>query len=307
MYYLRLPYIQKLIVLYIFWIILCSLYYLFFMRNNTAVDEVSTIGFDIDKCLAYSYEPRPQIISDIGFRMQLHGNMRSRWEGPDPIMYCLDGFKKDFDSIKNYLNEHPDKQLRIIGHYSKVERNKAQLGDLGYKRAENLRQYFLDSMEYDPRRISIGTRQMDSIDLSIIKGVIFNAYNFSFQEYNTVVTPQEARLMDYVQPIFFEENFATMIVSDSLKAYLIDVINFTRNRDDIRMLIVGNTNSNGPESENMRLGLERARFIEDHIKQFGIIHTRCISLGESRPKFDNNTEEGLQKNRRVDLQLEKIK
>ena len=57
---------------------------------------------------------------------------------------------------------------------------------------------------------------------------------------------------------------------------------------------------------NLELGMGRAKFVELQIKDLGIIYTKCESKGEKDPRYDNNTSEGKAKNRRVDLQIQKI-
>ena len=306
MYYLRLPYIQKLIVIYVAWIILCSLYYFFFVVDRNDAPKDNTLQFALNKCRVHSLEPEPTILKDLNFSYQLKGNIRCMWESSQPQFYCPDSFKIDFKIIKQYLTSHPNKQLRIIGNYEQIELNEEKLGDLGYKRAQQLKSYFIDSLQYDPERIIIGSASIDSFDLDVYHEMIFNAYDLSIQDYHIVSAPEESRLLAIVQPIYFSQNFSTMLVSDSLKQYLIDVVNFVKGKDNFVLNIVGNTNDDGSDERNMKLGMERAIFVEIQIKNLGIIYTKCESKGENNPRYDNNTAEGKARNRRVDLQIKKI-
>lgn len=307
MYYLRHPYIQKLIVLHCIWVILSTIYYYTVIRQR-GEKPVTTLQYDINRCMIHTMEPDPEILRDSGFKYTLHGNIRCPWEGSAPQFYCPDTFRVDFLAVKSYLDTHDDKQLKIVGNYDEAETqspgNRAlPLKDLGYRRAENLRQYLFDSLEFDSRRILIASRQIDSMSLAVYFGLACNAYDLSIEDYRPEDDVEEKRLLSFVQPIYFQEDESSMIVSDSLKKYLADVVNFVKDKDNFILNITGNTNNNGSDEYNMTLGLKRAIFVRDTIKSFGIIRADCLSKGESEPKYDNRTPDGYKKNRRVDLQL----
>jgi|GEM_PF-2488073 len=307
MYYLRHPYIQKLIVLYSIWLILSTTYYYMVIRQR-GEKPATTLQYDISRCRIHTMEPEPEILTDSGFKYTLHGNIRCPWEGSAPQFYCPDTFRVDFIAIKSYLDTHDDKQLKIVGNYELAETKSTgtkdlPLKDLGYRRAENLRQYLFDSLEFDSRRILIASRQIDSMDLAVYQGMVCNAYDLSIEDYRPEDDIEEKRLLSFVQPIYFKEDESSMIVSDSLKKYLTDIVNFVKDKNSFILTITGNTNDNGNDEYNMVLGLNRAKFVKDQIKSFGIIRADCLSKGEREPKYDNRTQEGYKKNRRVDLQL----
>ncbi|WP_224482798.1 OmpA family protein [Robertkochia aurantiaca] len=73
--------------------------------------------------------------------------------------------------------------------------------------------------------------------------------------------------------------------------------------DDTRILIEGHTDSSGREEYNMSLSEKRAKSVADYLKQAGVDASRLTIkwYGETQPKYDNSTEEGRSKNRRVEL------
>ncbi len=69
--------------------------------------------------------------------------------------------------------------------------------------------------------------------------------------------------------------------------------------------IVGHTDSRGSEESNQELSLRRARAVADELAAAGVSSARISARGEgeSRPVASNNTPEGRQQNRRVEINL----
>jgi OOP family OmpA-OmpF porin len=72
---------------------------------------------------------------------------------------------------------------------------------------------------------------------------------------------------------------------------------------NIPMEIDGHTDSIGPEDYNMGLGQRRAEAVKSYLVSKGLRSSRlkARSFGESRPVATNDTDEGRQTNRRVEL------
>lgn len=305
MYYLRLPYIQKLLVILIAWIILCTIYYFFFMRERLRNEEIQKVDMNLDRCLSNRLEPAPlEIIDETGnFSIRLNGNIHCKWKSFQPEFYCQDKFKQNFSQLKQYLENHFDKALRINGNYSKDEFNKAELGDLGYTRAEELRQYLIDSMGFRIEMINIGTSVVETPDLIVLDNMLYRPFSLAIED---VISFTGNSDLTYVQPIYFDFNFSSLIPSDSLVNYLGNIASKYKNKKNYVMTITGHTDYVGKNEYNMKLGINRAKFIDSLIREkFNFHNTLCRSEGEENPKYDNETEQGRRMNRRVDLQIEK--
>ena len=73
---------------------------------------------------------------------------------------------------------------------------------------------------------------------------------------------------------------------------------------DLRLSIEGHTDSQGDESFNLDLSDRRAASVRRYlVEEFGIDPNRLSSrgLGETQPVASNDTPEGRQQNRRVEL------
>jgi len=71
------------------------------------------------------------------------------------------------------------------------------------------------------------------------------------------------------------------------------------------VLVEGHTDDRGEEQHNLDLSMKRVRQIERLMYDIGVPeeNVSVIGYGESMPKYDNSTQEGRQKNRRVDFKI----
>lgn len=81
----------------------------------------------------------------------------------------------------------------------------------------------------------------------------------------------------------------------------------TENADIEKLDIVGHTSSEGSDNINLKLSKERAASVMQYLVDKGIDAGRLSSQGkgEKDPIADNDSEEGKEKNRRVDFKIEK--
>ncbi|MGD8758562.1 MAG: OmpA family protein [Deltaproteobacteria bacterium] len=82
-----------------------------------------------------------------------------------------------------------------------------------------------------------------------------------------------------------------------------EVVSIMKKNPDIRGFIEGHTDSTGPAAYNQQLSEKRARSVEAYIETHGIDRARFSvkGYGESKPIAPNDTPEGRQENRRVEL------
>ena len=73
--------------------------------------------------------------------------------------------------------------------------------------------------------------------------------------------------------------------------------------DDTTIVVAGHTDSKGTNAYNERLSERRASAVSNYLEDVGVRGSRLDSIGygESRPKSDNGTSSGRQRNRRVEL------
>ncbi len=142
--------------------------------------------------------------------------------------------------------------------------------------------------------------------------------------YNDVVERgfEEARVKSYIMAELPEEvvnqinqafskidnarfGFDEYKVAKSSYPILDRIINIMKHNSDIKIEIAAHTDNIGSFEYNMELSRKRAQSIMDYMVSRGISQDRlkAVGYGESRPIASNQTEEGRQKNRRVEFIL----
>jgi outer membrane protein OmpA-like peptidoglycan-associated protein len=78
--------------------------------------------------------------------------------------------------------------------------------------------------------------------------------------------------------------------------------------DNARLLVIGHTDSTGPESYNQELSRARAQAVRDALVTYGVDagRIRAEGRGESEPRADNGSEAGRAANRRVEILITPI-
>lgn len=80
---------------------------------------------------------------------------------------------------------------------------------------------------------------------------------------------------------------------------------FINDNPSVRVEISGHTDNNGNDVANNKLSLNRAQAVVNYLISVGCPADRIVSqgYGSSKPVADNNTEQGRQKNRRVEFKI----
>lgn len=99
---------------------------------------------------------------------------------------------------------------------------------------------------------------------------------------------------------------ATAILTDRGEGALMVVGEMLKNYPDTRFLIEGHTDNDGTPENNMRLSKLRAKTVARYLTEFkGIpeVNMKVEWYGSSRPVSDNESNEGKQRNRRVEVKV----
>lgn len=104
--------------------------------------------------------------------------------------------------------------------------------------------------------------------------------------------------------ILFDFDKATL--KRDVEFNLVKVATILNQFSEMGILIEGHTDDIGSEEYNLDLSKRRAKAVYDFLISQGVAEKRMMwdGYGESRPVADNGTEEGRQKNRRVDLVIQ---
>lgn len=75
-------------------------------------------------------------------------------------------------------------------------------------------------------------------------------------------------------------------------------------QENLKLTIIGHTDSKGTDAYNMALGMRRAVAVRDKLIEFGLDPARILgveSRGESEPVAPNDTDQGRFENRRIEF------
>jgi OmpA-OmpF porin, OOP family len=114
-------------------------------------------------------------------------------------------------------------------------------------------------------------------------------------------TPKPTQRRIVLQGVTFAFNSAAISESD---APILDVAaEQLKTNPDVRVRVVGHTDSVGGDDYNQRLSERRAASVVDYLSRAGVDRTRLESsgAGESQPVASNENADGRAQNRRVEL------
>lgn len=116
------------------------------------------------------------------------------------------------------------------------------------------------------------------------------------------VRDAEMRNFEFV-PVYFDHD------KDDLKAefnsYLMQMAQIVTSHSDLRIKIIGHTDSNGSDLYNVSLSERRAERVKEFLKRSGVPADRIVIeyRGEKDPATSNSTSLGKKLNRRVDFEF----
>ncbi len=102
-------------------------------------------------------------------------------------------------------------------------------------------------------------------------------------------------------PVYFD--YDKYEIKTEYHEYLRTMIKMVKSHSDLRIKITGHTDSDGSDKYNEKLSQNRAKALIDFFEENGLEKSRVVIdfKGEKQPVDSNNTNEGKQRNRRVDF------
>lgn len=194
--------------------------------------------------------------------------------------------------------EAEGKVLRITGDYYSDEENNTSFPNLGKARAEEVKKLF--SGKVDPGRIETVGR-LTKIGLVKARSNPFDGWkNISWVVNNDFVKEVDGKAL-----IYFPTNSAKEIKNKEILDYLNQLAEQLIAKKDQNVRITGHTDSDGDKGANYKLGLRRAKKIKAKLVAKGVDASRihATSKGEEMPISSNETNEGKQENRRVEIKV----
>ena len=115
---------------------------------------------------------------------------------------------------------------------------------------------------------------------------------------------REKAMRDFeIKPVYFAHDKDN--ITADFESYLKQMVGVVSSHTDLRIKIIGHTDSNGPDSYNVDLSERRANNVKKMLIDLGIPEDRVVIefRGERDPAVSNVTFKGKQLNRRVDFEF----
>jgi OOP family OmpA-OmpF porin len=98
-------------------------------------------------------------------------------------------------------------------------------------------------------------------------------------------------------------NYNSHELTAGARAYLDRVAGIISQHPDLRLQVAGHTDATGDPAYNQWLSMQRAEAVMNYLVAQGVNpgHIGAVGYGGQRPIADNDTVDGLRKNRRVEL------
>lgn len=120
-----------------------------------------------------------------------------------------------------------------------------------------------------------------------------------------IMAPVKEKAEIVLNNVFFA--FDSYDLLESSKSELNRMVEVMKDNSQIEVVIIGHTDSTGPEEYNQMLSEKRAQSVVNYLTNNGIKKERLeyLGKGESEPAYPNDTRENRAKNRRVNFKVER--
>ena len=204
---------------------------------------------------------------------------------------------------------NPDQNLEVYGHFYDSEPKPDGYDNMGFKRADEIKQLLVAEVDIPAERIIPLARRLP--DAAPPNGERFSAASFNWSALNAgtdAATGAEASEVVTLDENNYEIRFpydeSTKNLDASTEDYLRKVAQVLKSGGG-RATVTGHTDIRGASDYNMRLGQRRAEFIRDRLVSYGAPAGRITtrSQGETQLAMRGNTDEAHRRNRRAELQI----
>jgi outer membrane protein OmpA-like peptidoglycan-associated protein len=207
----------------------------------------------------------------------------------------------------------------VVGKYANNELELVTLKAMWYYLSEFSLSPYIYSLKYNPQNGYL-EGSTDKQDYRFIayqsKGEISmskTAYlpkdwllRFSQELKDGISAPQirKQELLNFTfEPIYFDYDQAT--IRTEYQTYLKELIRMVKSHSDLRIEITGHTDTDGSDAYNLDLSKRRSEALLLFFNQNGLAKDRVVISfkGEREPVDKSQTNEGKQRNRRVDFKF----
>lgn len=221
-----------------------------------------------------------------------------------PVDDCLNiGIEK----LKTYFLKNKEVRLNITGYALSSEKNTSAFPNLGFARANDIKNYFVFK-GIPSNRFEINGEIKE--DLQIVGNKVLGPVNFAINKTQALAKAENWNSIKekYTATpliLFFDSNQTEISLTDAERESIAEIAKYIDNVPNSKISCVGHTDNSGNRLVNINLGLERANFAKNYLIKNGMVESKIetSSKGPDEPIADNVTPEGKGKNRRTVITL----
>lgn len=123
------------------------------------------------------------------------------------------------------------------------------------------------------------------------------------RDFKSASRTESGIMLSFDSDVFFAIN--SSYLSEAAKNELDKLVSLLREYENRRLIVTGHTDATGTADYNLWLSEKRAESVKNHLVSQGIAANRfkVEGMGQTKPIAPNNTAEGRQKNRRVEVTI----
>ena len=211
------------------------------------------------------------------------------------------------DRLKVFFDKNPNKRLILTGYALNSEKNTSAYPNLGFARANKVKNYFIKK-GISSNRIEIVGKTINKLKTKENKILGPIQYEISDNQISARAQDWETKKETYNENplyLYFNSNQSEIILTNEERQRIADLTIYLDNNPNAKLECIGHTDTSGDHYMNIQLAQERATFAKNFLVKNGISENRisALSKGSEEPIADNLTPEGKAKNRRTTIIL----
>jgi len=244
----------------------------------------------------------PFFLDGSGINYQCNDNFNFLQNNSALLEPISDSISIGVEALKDVLLENPNQKITITGYAMSNEENATKFENLGLARANDVKTFFvskgLAESQFDTKGELVDSWQILGDTLS---GPVKFIFSTSAASNSTDLDLLRDKINKSPLVLYFNTNQSNNKLSTLENQKISDIISYTKQVPDARVLIVGHSDNVGNRDANTVLAQKRADFTKDYLIKNGIEASRIEtqSQGPDAPAADNNTAAGMAKNRRT--------
>lgn len=207
------------------------------------------------------------------------------------------------NKLKAYFDKNTNGRLVITGYALKSEKNTSAFPNLGFARANDVKNYFT-TKGLDPNRFELTGKfanRLDNEDEMVLGPVHFLISNNQLAAKAQDWDSKKEKYNDDPLQLHFNTNQSEILLTTNERQHIADLSEYLDNNPEATLECTGYTDNSGDRYVNLELGQERADFAKKYLIRNGIPENRIktFSKGPDEPIANNLTPEGKASNRRT--------